>query len=178
MAWIKEVLIDISKKITVKLLIEVIFSLSVVGFVCLKAGVVVNYYAGEVTLARYWLLISFVSGVVLCLGCFLANSFIKNRNKNRKMSYDKDEVWGLIWEWEGRRDIVDLKAFCPKCKAELKFVYRYGANNKYACLLCDFEQKITLPEHEFQELVRREIEKRKRTDEWKSAKKRMKQLKK
>jgi len=174
MAWIKEVLIDISKKITVKFLAEVILSLSIFGFVCLKARVVANYYAGEVTLARYWLLISFVSGVVLCLGCFLANSFFKNR----KMSYDKDEVWGLIWEWEGRRNIVDLKAFCPKCKAELKSGYRYDANNKYACLLCDFEKKITLPEHEFLELVRMEIERRKRTDEWKSAKKRMKQLKK
>ena len=167
MAWVKEFWKECSKDIATGLLKKVIWGLFVVVF-----GVAAAYCTTEVTLARYWLLIIIGGTVVLCFGCFLAYSFFKSR----KMPYDKDEVFGLIWvrgEQEYTGTPYLLQARCPKCQAAIDSK-RYDGT-KYVCPRCGVS--LSCDKRAFNEKeVREEFERRIDNNDCKFAGKRLKKL--
>jgi hypothetical protein len=127
----------------------------------------------EVTLPFYCFLTMFALGVLL------TRLLIWRANKSIG-SYYKDEVFGLVWEWSDDipsytgESAFNPLCLCPKCWAELP---TSEGTNKYKCISCGFEKQYDFLHRSMLKKVEIEIDKRRRTGDWKQAGKRIKEIK-
>lgn len=126
----------------------------------------------EVLLSVYCLPLLFIAGFGLAFILFKLHVLFNKKPEY----YTKDVVSGLIWEWDPYNFATSLMALCPKCEAELRFQESYN-DIAYGCIRCGFDKHFELNRKDIEEVVRIEIEKRERTEEWKEAEKRIKEIK-
>lgn len=93
------------------------------------------------------------------------------RNKRSIFDTESDEVHGLVWEWDNLQFETSLKPLCPRCLAELSVYSEHQC--QYDCVSCSFGKKIKFQHHVFKKVVQIEIEKRKRTGDYRKAQKRI-----
>jgi hypothetical protein len=95
----------------------------------------------------------------------------------RWRGFTEDVVMGLRWRWRYSADadaeMWDLHAFCPTCDFQLfpKDVgpYRYPPVVMYPCENCGFQSQLfDLPSGELESLVRRQVQRKIRSGEWKN----------
>jgi len=134
---------------------------------------VLDKIQAEVTIPFYWLFTMFAFGVlVTCLLVRIANKRIK--------SYVMDEVHGLVWEWDNFQAKTDepppanLTPLCPNCWAELP---ASDTTLEYHCVSCGFKKGYNSYHRSLLKSVKIEIERRRRTGDWKQAKNRIKTIK-
>jgi len=132
-----------------------------------------TYFDKEITVPIYIVLLILLLGI--CLS-FIAKLLFKKTRRSKTREYDTDEVNGLVWEWSNYIWPRHFTPLCPKCLAELP-IKDYSRQNKYFCVSCGFEKGYDFNHDVMLKLVKIEIEKRERTEKWKGAEKRIKEIK-
>lgn len=117
----------------------------------------------------------YIAALIFIAGLACPFLFKRMRKSRRFREYDRDEVHGLIWEWSKYVLPRNFTPLCPKCLAEL-LIKDYDQPDYY-CVSCGFKKKYDFPHHIMLKLVKIEIEKRERTEEWKDAEKRIEAIK-
>ena len=125
----------------------------------------------EVSMPLYWLLIIFAFGIILTLFS------IWRANKKSIEYYSMDEVQGLVWEWDYYNFHSTLKPLCPKCYSELIIARENYGQTIYFCISCEIRKQFDITFEAHLKFIQIEIEKRMRTDDWKNAEKRIKEIK-
>jgi hypothetical protein len=126
----------------------------------------------EIQLPLWSIILIFICGLIIPI-IFWGISTYKTRSV---ANYTKDVISGLIWE-KGNPEYtgtINLKSFCPKCQTEIDT--RGNHNTKLVCSGCNTLLPCDSASFDIIQ-ISKEFEHRERTGEWKSARRRLKQLK-
>lgn len=105
-----------------------------------------------------------------------ANRFIRSRFPSEPdwRGFTEMKFLGVIWRWEYFADgsIGEACPFCPKpgCDMQMTMMVSYlpGAPTRLLCDLCGHEKGVQYDDDRLQSIVRREIHRRLRNDQWKT----------
>jgi len=105
---------------------------------------------------------------------FLIGLFILLFRNNSFEKYLSDTFFEVLWEWRYSRRKIDNKkiiARCPKCKTILKTISEpeppFGYITNLVCTHCGFHKKFTFEPHELLDQVKKEIDRKIFTGEYK-----------
>lgn len=95
-------------------------------------------------------------------------------NKKSFKNYTSDTFFGVLWEWDydfGEIYKEGIRARCPQCKTILKIVQEpdipFGHIANLKCTHCGFHKKFTFDSHELRDRVKKEIDRKIITEEYK-----------
>ena len=132
---------------------------------------IANWLIREYNCPTYFLISLFLAGLLLPV---LLKFIFKKKNSIN--DYVRDEVGGLVWEWDNWNFDSTLTVLCPRCLAELSV--RGDHQGKYICVSCNYVKEYKKGHCDRQKVVKIEIEKRRRTNEWKKADMRVRNIQK
>ena len=132
-----------------------------------------SFFYKKITVPIYIVLLILLLGISLP---FIIRFLLKKRTHSKTYEYDRDEVNGLVWEWCNLVIPRRFKPLCPRCLAELPI--RNYNQTEYLCVSCGFSKEYDYQHGVMLKLVEIEVEKRKRTEEWKDSEKRINEIKK
>ena len=105
---------------------------------------------------------------------FLIGLFILLFRNNSFENYLSDTFFEVLWEWRYTRGKIyneKIIARCPKCKTILKMVSEseppFGYITNLVCNHCEFHKKFTFEPHELLDQVKKEIDRKIFTGEYK-----------
>lgn len=178
MAWISEFWKEHSKGIAASVVTAATLGAIhfLMGWQWLKAmsAMLADHLGGDMTMRRYW--------VPVGIGATLLFSEVARRLpgilRQGPSYYRRDEVFGVLWEWGDQEYTGDdgLRAFCPDCQGKV-YLNDTPGGLECVCACCSF--RLAFPQADApvcRTAVGDEIERRRRTGEWRQARKRLRRL--